>query len=355
MVRSEETSLRSVTGRLPLEYGIIAVLATPTANKKFPTNIPRYFFNDADTRMKDLFEQLDPDHDDQVDYITWSMTLSPKDISQFTSNCKEVGPLYLATPTAQELELMDSVYDRARSVAQAAAQTGVRLLMDAEQVRFQPAIDNLVLDLQQQFNSPSNVDHPIIYNTYQCYRKDAMHRLKNDVERSMLFDYHFGAKLVRGAYMDSERDLATKSGLPSPIHDTIDDTHQCYNSAVEFLLQKSLEQQDRKLEIMCATHNQDSIEKAIDAMNRYGIDGTTSNPTLRFAQLYAMADHLSFSLGNHGYAVYKYLPYGDIQQVTAFLLRRAQENGAVLGGTSADLGLIESELRRRFMAGLRLA
>ena len=310
--------------------------------------------------MKDLFEQLDPDHDDQVDYITWSMTLRPKDIAKFTSNCKEVGPLCLATPTEEELELMDKVYDRAHQLATAANKAGVRLLMDAEQVRFQPAIDNLVLDLQQTFNSSSTIDHPIIYNTYQCYRTDAIQRLENDVERSKLFDYHFGAKLVRGAYMDSERDLASKCGIASPIHDTIEDTHRCYNNAVEFLLQKSMEEEDsdatnRRIEVMCATHNQESIEMAINVMNQHGINGATENPMIRFAQLYAMADHLSFSLGNHGYAVYKYLPYGDVQQVTAFLLRRAQENGAALEGTNTDLGMIESELRRRFKAGLRLA
>ena len=92
----------------------------------------------------------------------------------------------------------------------------MRLLVDAGQVRFQPAIDNLVLDLQRTYNACSDQDFPIVYNTYQCYLKDAAERLRADVQRSERYDYHFGAKLVRGAYMESERALADSMGLPSP-------------------------------------------------------------------------------------------------------------------------------------------
>lgn len=44
--------------------------------------------------------------------------------------------------------------------------------------------------------------------------------------------YKFGAKLVRGAYMVVERKRAKKLGVPSPIHDTLDDTHASYNKCV---------------------------------------------------------------------------------------------------------------------------
>jgi proline dehydrogenase len=48
----------------------------------------------------------------------------------------------------------------------------VRLLIDAEQSYLQPAIDLFAIELQRQFNS----QQPVVYNTYQAYRKDGHQR-----------------------------------------------------------------------------------------------------------------------------------------------------------------------------------
>jgi len=256
-------------------------------------------------------------------------------------SCHAAGRLSEACPTDEEVDLLEAMYNRGRQLGEAAAQAGVRLLIDAEQCRYQPAIDNLVLELQRQFNVD---DKPIIYNTYQCYLKDSPERLRTDVKRSERFNYHFGAKLVRGAYMESERELAETNGLPDPIHASIEDTHACYNDSVDFLLRHSVES-DQKAELMCATHNQESIEKAIDAMNKYGVDRKSS--TISFAQLFGMTDHLTFNLGRHGYRAYKYVPYGEVHEVMPYLLRRARENSAIVGGATLELKMIQNELRNR--------
>ena len=302
------------------------------------------FFRDDHTKLRDMLDQLNPVDCDKVDYITWSMMLQPKDLPSITAGCREMGPLAMAAPTEEEVELMDKMYARGHALAQEAASVGTRLLIDAEQARFQPAIDSLVLELQRTYNAASDRDFPLIYNTYQCYLKDVPERLPVDVERSERFDYHFGAKLVRGAYMESERALAEILGLPSPIHDTLEDTHNCYNNSVRFLLEHSTKSK-HKLEIMLASHNQESIEKAIAAMNDLGIDRKES--TICFAQLYGMMDNLTFNLGKHSYRAFKYLPYGEIKMVMPYLIRRANENSAIASGAKKEIKMLSAELKRR--------
>lgn len=60
-----------------------------------------------------------------------------------------------------------------------------------------------------------------------------------------------------------------------------------------------------------------------------------------------MCDHVSYSLGAEGYNVFKYVPYGPIREVMPYLIRRAEENGDLLGGAVKERRLISQELQRR--------
>ena len=147
--------------------------------------------------------------------------------------------------------------------------------------------------------------------------------------------------------MVHERERAKKLNIPSPIHDTIEDSHNCYNDAIELLLRHRV-QQGPGLEVMVATHNKESVEKAVGLMSELGLE--PEDESVHFAQLFGMSDNLTFTLGGHGYNAFKYLPYGEVQEVMPYLLRRAQENGDMLGNAGTEIGLLKDELRKRWFS-----
>ena len=63
---------------------------------------------------------------------------------------------------------MQAVLQRAMELGEYARESGVRLMVDAEQTYFQPAIRYITVNnLMPKFNQST----PIIYNTTQCYLK----------------------------------------------------------------------------------------------------------------------------------------------------------------------------------------
>jgi proline dehydrogenase len=95
---------------------------------------------------------------------------------------------------------------------------------------------------------------------------------------------------------------------------------------------------------MIASHNQKSVELAISSMDKHGLTPTSG---VYFGQLLGMSDNLSFGLGNFGFKVYKYVPYGPVREIMPYLIRRAQENSDALGGAKNEVLMIDQELKSR--------
>ncbi len=302
----------------------------------------REIFVDAETKLPELMPRI-LESGGNVDYIEWSKLLKPRDLPRFVEGCLDKnGPLSQAAPSPEELKLMERMRERLWEVAECARENRVRLLIDAEQTWFQPAIDNFVISLMKEFNDESKTDFPVVFNTYQAYLKDSADRVAVDLERADRNGFIFACKVVRGAYMVAESKRAEDEGREDPVWDSLQGTHDCYNGIVSKLIKRRMSGEGGyKGEVMVASHNRESVELAMSTM------GGSKVPGVHFAQLLGMRDDLTFNLGNSGYNAYKYVPYGRVSEVIPYLIRRAQENSDITKGMGQEINLITKELKRR--------
>ncbi|XP_078511810.1 proline dehydrogenase 1, mitochondrial [Lissotriton helveticus] len=245
--------------------------------------------------------------------------------------------------TEEEDLQMKRMLQRMDELAKKALETGVRLMIDAEQTYFQPAISRLALEMQRKFNT----ERPTIFNTYQCYLKEAYDNVTADVELSRREDWYFGAKLVRGAYMHQERCRAAEVGYEDPINATYEKTNEMYHRCLDYILEEI--KLRHKANVMVASHNEDTVKFTLRRMNELGIQ--PSENKVYFGQLLGMCDQISFTLGQAGYPVYKYVPYGPVNEVLPYLSRRAQENRGIMKGVQRERELIWAEFKRRLLTG----
>ncbi|XP_053558044.1 proline dehydrogenase 1, mitochondrial [Bombina bombina] len=245
--------------------------------------------------------------------------------------------------TEEEDLQMKRMLQRMDVLAKKALEKGVRLMVDAEQTYFQPAISRLTLEMQRKFNT----DSPIIFNTYQCYLKEAYDNVTADVELSRREGWHFGAKLVRGAYMQQERSRAKEVGYEDPINPTYEKTNEMYHRCLDYVLEEI--RNNHKANVMVASHNEDTVKSTLKRMNELGIYPDAKK--VYFGQLLGMCDQISFPLGQAGYPVYKYVPYGPVNEVLPYLSRRAQENRGIMKGAARERELLWMEIKRRMLTG----
>lgn len=285
-----------------------------------------------------LFDAMDQSsRDGVIDYVDWVSFLDPLDLT--------MGPLTQfinAEPlsTGEKAQLRNMIH-RLEALASDAAARGVKLMVDAEQTYLQPGIDHLALGLQRQYNRGGR---DVVYNTFQCYLTMSSDRIDIDLERARREQFQFACKLVRGAYMVQERKRAKDMGYPDPIHASLEATHANYDAQVAKLLRHN-----HLASFMVASHNETSVQRTVREMARLGIDRATGG--VYFGQLLGMCDHVSFTLGAERFKVFKYVPYGPVQEVLPYLVRRAQENSGLMTGAGKEMELLSTEIWRRLLPG----
>ena len=238
--------------------------------------------------------------------------------------------------SSDDAKAVERIRQRMDAMCKAASAAGVKLFFDAEETWIQNPLDELVNEMMARHNRQS----PVVFNTFQLYAVRRLDALKNSFQKAKTGNYFLGAKLVRGAYMEMERERAHQHNTSSPVHPDKGATDNDYNLAIDFCV----EHLDR-IAFSASTHNEQSCLRLIHLINEKSIP--RNHPHIFFSQLYGMGEHITYTLAKEGYNSVKLVPYGKVREVIPYLIRRAEENSSVAGQVGRELQILEKELRRR--------
>lgn len=238
--------------------------------------------------------------------------------------------------TQQEVGEWTRIKHRYDAVCKAAFDRDVPLLIDAEETWMQTAADDLIEEMMAKYNTKK----VIVFGTLQLYRWDRLDYLKQLHKKATEQGFKIGMKLVRGAYMEKERERAEEKGYKDPICENKAATDKMFNDVLTYMFNNI-----NDMAVFSGTHNEESSYLLMDLLAKSAIE--KGDKRIWFGQLYGMSDHISYNLSKNGYNVAKYLPYGPVRDVMPYLIRRAEENTSVTGQTSRELELLKRERERR--------
>jgi proline dehydrogenase len=241
-----------------------------------------------------------------------------------------------AVPDRNVIEEGEKFRKRVDLLCKTAFDNDIPIMIDAEDTFYQNFIDQVVMDMMREYNHRK----AIVFNTYQMYRHDRIGILENDIRTARKEKFYLGAKFVRGAYMERERERARRLRYPDPIQPDKESTDRDYNLALKITMDNL-----DVVSIFNGTHNEFSSMYLAELMIEKNVD--PSDKRVWFSQLYGMSEHISFNLAAAGFNVAKYVPYGPVRFVLPYLMRRVEENTSVKGQTGRELALIRKERERR--------
>ncbi|KAF0236108.1 MAG: hypothetical protein FD183_1705, partial [Chitinophagaceae bacterium] len=149
----------------------------------------------------------------------------------------------------EEINEWDRVRERMFTICEVAAEKNIGVLIDAEESWIQDPIDRLTMEMMEEFNK----ERVIVYNTIQLYRHDRLSFLKLSHKIAKQQGFKLGMKLVRGAYMEKERERAIEKGVPSPIQKDKVATDADFNESVQYCLENL-----NDIAVIIASHNEES-------------------------------------------------------------------------------------------------
>ncbi|KAE9553789.1 hypothetical protein FO519_003010 [Halicephalobus sp. NKZ332] len=300
-------------------------------------------------QVREWFKTIDNDRDGFLDFHEWGDSVDKNEelapMFKVINAHADKSRLPIETLSKSEELEFAKVMQRLLHVADYAVEKNVKMIIDAEQTYFQPAISRMAVELMRKYNKNGGQ----ILNTYQAYLKSTFNTIETDMSLARKENFTFGAKLVRGAYMDQERKRANALGYEDPINPNFEATTQMYYKCLRRIIEERGARGPGQVSVMVASHNEEGIKFAVQLMKDNNVP--PSERTVCFGQLFGMCDQISFSLGQSGYSIYKCVPYGPVEDVLPYLSRRALENGGMLTKVQKERALLWSEIKRRISSG----
>ncbi|CAG0922843.1 unnamed protein product [Notodromas monacha] len=324
--------------------------------EQFKEKLTQKLPSEASSAIDDLVKHTTYDQNGVINLFSWGGLIDNEILlsEMLRVPCFKTGQMVplIDSMTTEDNHIFSNTLARLNTIFQHATNTQVRVMVDAEQTYFQPAITRLTLEMMRKYNK----EKAIVFNTYQCYLRRTYQELVLDMEQANRQDFYFGAKLVRGAYLDQERERAKQFGYKDPTNPTFEATTEMYHRCLVDVLMRAREYRRQqgpdaapKTRIMVATHNEETVRFAVRKMQEMNIPPSAG--ILFFGQLYGMCDQVSFPLGQGGFSVYKYVPYGPVLEVMPYLSRRVEENKGILSKVKKEKRMLRKELMRRFLRG----
>lgn len=237
----------------------------------------------------------------------WNQPESNQKFIQLTDEFYEMmqnpsydSPIYQQILNDQEYQHLKTVADRYVQLAETSVKNQVECAIDAEYVNINPAISIVTLAMARHVNTATKA---YIWNTYQCYLKNTPKIVDFEIKYLQNHQLAWGAKIVRGAYMEKERLRAAEAGYEDPVNPNIQATHDTYNSTVSDLIERM--NGGEHLKVLVASHNEDTVKMVFDLREK-----CKTPENIIFGQLYGMCDHISSELGSKNMPIYKSIGVG---------------------------------------------
>lgn len=119
--------------------------------------------------------------------------------------------------------------------------------------------------LQTALQMELNQSEPVVWNTIQAFLIKSKAAIQNELSIAKENQFHYGVKLVRGAYIEGERALADQHNWPNPVWKNKELTDANYDDIAAALIGEAA---NSCLECVLAGHNEQSILLAIDRLNQ---------------------------------------------------------------------------------------
>ena len=216
-------------------------------------------------------------------------------------------------PAAPE-EAIAHLAPKLRPILRRAKELGAFINFDMESF----SQKNSTLELfKRLFTEPEFANWPQVGIVIQAYLRDAERDLRDLIDWGRKRGTRFAVRLVKGAYWDYEKIVATQNGWVCPVYLQKPESDANFEACTRVLL-------DNESIVASAfgSHNVRSIAHAMAYAEELGIDKSR----YEFQLLYGMAGPIKRALVEMGYRVREYSPVGELLPGMSYLVRRLLEN-----------------------------